>query len=100
MASKVDKHVLVEESLQVLSVMEKSDKSSEENVAESVQLINSFTSSASNFIIKIDWSKSAMEKLPECESKFYYCTSLNLSHNQLEGSLDWIIHLKRFVIYS
>ena len=99
MAFKVDKHVLLEESFQVLSI-EKSkmpSKSSEENVAVSIPASNSLnhTLSASNLIMKIDWSRSALEKLPECESKFYYCTSLNLSHNQLEGCLDWIIHLKR-----
>jgi Leucine-rich repeat (LRR) protein len=74
----------------------------DEDVAESTGAMKSLnhTLPVNNLIMKIDWSKSTLEKLPECESKFYYCTFLNLSGNQLEGCLDWIIHLKRFDLYS
>lgn len=103
MASEVDKHVL-EESLHVFSITEKSEMliKPEENVAEPTRAIKSLNNTlpVNNLIMKIDWSKSTLEKLPECESKFYYCTSLNLSCNQLDGCLDWIIHLKRFNIYN
>lgn len=47
------------------------------------------------WILKIDWSYKCLSSLPEFLQNYQLCTTLNLSGNNLEGDIDWLIHLKR-----
>ena len=76
---KIEQHVHVENSAsENLSIIEKR-KSSFVNHAT--------TELSNNWVTEVDWSKTALLKLPACASKYHYCTKLNLSNNQLEGSI-------------
>lgn len=56
---------------------------------------DSLNTESEQWILQIDWRRKCLSSLPEYLQKYQFCTSLNLSENNLEGGIDWLIHLKR-----
>jgi len=46
-------------------------------------------------LIEIDLSRTSLEELPDFQNRFQYCTTLNLSGNNLKGGIPCLRNLKR-----
>ena len=46
-------------------------------------------------LLEIDLSRTSLSQLPDFQNNFQFCTTLNLSRNNLRGSIPWLANLKR-----
>jgi Leucine-rich repeat (LRR) protein len=74
-------------------VLSMSKKLSELHCQEGIP--DKLNAESEQWILQIDWRQKGLTSLPEYLQKYQFCTSLNLSGNNLEGGIDWLIHLKR-----
>lgn len=51
--------------------------------------------SGQQWILKIDWKQKSLTSVPQFRPEYQFCTTLNLSGNNLEGGIEWLNHLKR-----
>ncbi|KAK4021124.1 leucine-rich repeat protein soc-2 [Daphnia magna] len=95
-ASKISKQketcsVKVEEAC--VKPMAMSRRPSKLNCEEGTQELS--RADSGQWILKIDWSYKSLSSVPEFLQNYQLCTILNLSGNNLDGGIDWLIHLKR-----
>ncbi|XP_057370302.1 leucine-rich repeat protein soc-2-like isoform X1 [Daphnia carinata] len=94
--SKISKHketcsVKVEEAC--VKPVTMSWRPSKSNCEEGTQELS--RAHSGQWILKIDWSYKSLSSVPEFLPNYQLCTTLNLSGNNLNGAIDWLIHLKR-----
>lgn len=66
--------------------------SSQDNVSDSLN------GEPDQWILDIDLRGKELAIMPPFFPKYQFCTYLNLSSNNLEGDIDWLIHLKRLKV--
>ena len=47
------------------------------------------------WILDVDLSRTSLAELPKLQNNYQFCTKLNLSGNNLKGSVTWLLNLKR-----